>query len=146
MSKSLFWVLLRYFCGIIFRFRIFLLRYVLIHYLLLLDHFLNNCSFRCYLVVFHIILHSPSHPAPLSSAFVITISSIPFTSSSGFCSFSERLEHFGCFSFLIVTSVSLFVVFINVSTGWCFLEGSRYLLNGFQIFLLQWNEDGLQRL
>ena len=69
--------------------------------------------------------------APLLSGLVIMISSLTFTSSSGFCSFSERLEHFGCFSFLIVASISLFVAFINVSTGWCFLEESRYLLDGF---------------
>ena len=125
-AESLFWVLLRYFCGMIFGFQIFLLRYVLIHCLLLLDPFVNNCSSRCYLVIFQILLHTSivTNALPLS-ALVITMSSLTFTFSSGFCSFSEILEHFGCFSFLIIVSISLFVAFINFSTVWCFLEGSR---------------------
>ena len=51
-------VLLRYFCGSTFHFQISLLRYVLIHYLLLLDAFVNVCSFQCYLTVFDILLHT----------------------------------------------------------------------------------------
>ena len=57
-AKSLFCVLLRYFYWLTFCFQIFLLCYVPIQHLLVLDPFVNVCSFRCYLALFHILLHS----------------------------------------------------------------------------------------
>ena len=57
--------------------------------------------------------------------------SLTFNSSSAFCSFSERLEYFGCFSFLITALISLFVASINVSTVWWFFRGIQNLLDGF---------------
>ena len=126
--------ILPYFCGLIFRFQIFLLCYVVIHYLLLLDLFVNVCSFQFYVTVtfFFIVLHIQYNywnlpyrrcwlPCHLSVLILLVL----------FFLFQKGLEYFGRFSFLVTASISLFVASINFSTVCWFFGGIQDLLDGF---------------